>query len=60
MTRLAFIRHLMAHGQRLIAESERHSWWGAEGRRSAVPRQAELSLVLVRKICAGLGVHAPG
>ncbi|MBS0209107.1 MAG: type II toxin-antitoxin system HicA family toxin [Planctomycetes bacterium] len=61
MKRHAVIAHLRAHGCVLIREGARHSWWGnpTNGKRSAVPRHAEVDDHLVRKICRDLGIAEP-
>jgi len=44
-----------------MRESGRHSWWhhAITNKRSAVPRHAEISDHLARKICRDLGVPDP-
>jgi len=59
--RREFIRHLAAHGCRLVREGASHSWWENPGpnRRSAVPRHPEVNRFLARKICRDLGIAEP-
>jgi mRNA interferase HicA len=59
--RHVLIAHLTARGCVLIREGARHSWWGnpANGRRTAVPRHAEIDDFLARKICRDLGIPSP-
>jgi mRNA interferase HicA len=61
MKRRAFERWLTEHGCVLSREGARHSWYinPAAQRRSAVPRHAEISDDLVRKICRDLGIDSP-
>lgn len=61
MKRRALERWLAAHGCVLQREGTRHSWYinTAAQRRSAVPRHAEISDDLVRKICRDLGIEQP-
>jgi len=58
MKRRDFVRHLSAHGCRLIREGGNHSWWGNPGknRRSSVPRHSEINDHLARKICKDLDI----
>ena len=58
MKRRDLISHLQLHGCVLIREGAKHSWWGnpANGKRTAVPRHTELSLIIARKICRDLDV----
>jgi mRNA interferase HicA len=58
LKRHAVISHPRAHGCALVREGAKHSWWGnpANGRRSAVPRHAEINNFLFRKICRDLGI----
>jgi mRNA interferase HicA len=59
--RRALLKHLRAHGCELIREGARHSWWGHEENetRSAVPRHAEISNELIKKICKDLSIEPP-
>jgi len=59
--RSAFLKHLARQGCDLLREGARHSWWWhpETGKRSAVPRHTEIADLLVRKICADLGVKRP-
>ena len=61
MKRRALIAHLRRHGCELLREGGSHSWWAntKTGARSAVPRHAEVSDVLCRKIRKDLGVDPP-
>jgi predicted RNA binding protein YcfA (HicA-like mRNA interferase family) len=53
-------RHLRSHGARLLREGGNHSFWGLDAERStAVPRHREIDVILVRKICADLGIPQP-
>jgi len=58
MKRTELLKHLREQGCVLIREGGRHSWWGNpdQDRRSSVPRHAEVSDNLARKICKDLGV----
>jgi len=62
MKRRDLLRHLSEHGCALLREGGRHSWWWnpALGKRSAVPRHAEINDHLARKVCRDLGVLEPG
>jgi mRNA interferase HicA len=62
MKRRDLLRHLSEHDCVLLREGGRHSWWlnQALGKRSAVPRHAEINDHLARKICRDLGVPEPG
>jgi mRNA interferase HicA len=61
MKRRRLLAHLTKHGCSLIREGAKHSWWcnPATQSRSAVPRHAEISDILCRKICRDLGVEKP-
>jgi mRNA interferase HicA len=61
MKRRQLLAHIRKQGCQLIREGRRHSWWGnpITGNRSAVPRHAEISDLLCRKICQDLGVEGP-
>ncbi len=61
MKRRELIRHLTAHGCRLVREGSDHSWWGntTTNRRSAVPRHTEINRFLAKKICRDLGIAEP-
>lgn len=58
MKRRELLRHLRAHGCRLLREGSRHSWWHnpAQNKRSAVPRHTDIDEDLARKICRDLGI----
>jgi mRNA interferase HicA len=59
--RRELIRHLAAHGCRLVREGANHAWWENPvlNRRSAVPRHTEVNRFLARKICRDLGIEEP-
>jgi hypothetical protein len=61
MKRRDLLRHLQAHGCRLEREGARHSLWlnPANDVVEAVPRHAEISKHLSRKICRQLAVPKP-
>jgi mRNA interferase HicA len=61
MKRAELLRHLHAHGCRLLREGSRHSWWlnPALNQRSAVPRHTEINDNLARKVCKDLGIPKP-
>lgn len=59
MTRRDFILYLHQNGCSLLGEAERHSWWERGVARASVPRHADLSAMLVQKICRDLGVEPP-
>ncbi len=52
------IRHLEAHGCRLLRDKGKHSVYfhPANNRTSAVPRHREVNDFLARKICRDLGI----
>jgi hypothetical protein len=52
------LRHLRRHGCVLKREGRAHSLWlnPATGATEAIPRHNEISEVLARKICRGLGI----
>jgi predicted RNA binding protein YcfA (HicA-like mRNA interferase family) len=53
-------RHLRALGCRQIDEGGNHTRWaGPDGARSVMPRHREIDFVIVRKICAQLGIDPP-
>jgi len=56
------LRHLRRYGCHLKREGASHSLWTnpATGAVEAVPRHNEISDVLARKICRGLGVPEVG
>lgn len=58
MKRQELIAYLISQGCEFVREGGRHSWWQnrALNKRSAVPRHAEISNDLARKICHDLGV----
>ncbi|MBE3135239.1 MAG: type II toxin-antitoxin system HicA family toxin [Acidobacteria bacterium] len=61
MKRIDLIRHLEAHGCRLLRESANHSIYANEAVRktSTVPRHREIDDFLARKICRDLQVSVP-
>jgi len=61
MKRRDLIRHLTLLGRRLLREGGSHSWWHhtITEKRSAIPRHAQISNHLARKICRDLGVAEP-
>lgn len=54
----ALLKHLRRHGCQLKREGSAHAlWWNPKtGQVEAIPRHTEISNVLARKICRGLGV----
>ena len=61
MKRGDLLRHLRKHGCHLKREGRSHSLWNpATGAVEAVPRHAEISDILARKICRGLSVPEIG
>jgi predicted RNA binding protein YcfA (HicA-like mRNA interferase family) len=61
LKRVELVRHLEAHGCRLLREGGNHSVFvNPKTRRlSAVPRHREINEILVRKICKDLQVPSP-
>ncbi len=61
MKRRDLLAHLTRHGCCLVREGGNHSWWEnpAFNRRSAIPRHAEISDILAKKICKDLGIEPP-
>jgi mRNA interferase HicA len=61
MIRQALIRHLIAHGCRLLREGRLHSVWfnPASQRQAAVPRHREINNYTARTICRQLGIPEP-
>ncbi|MEO7962559.1 MAG: type II toxin-antitoxin system HicA family toxin [Gemmatimonadaceae bacterium] len=61
MKRVDLIRHLEAHGCRLLREGGSHSVYlnPANRRVSTVPRHREVNDFLARKICRDLEIAAP-
>jgi mRNA interferase HicA len=59
--RVDLIRHLEAHGCRLLREGGSHSVYAnpAARKTSTVPRHREVDDFLARKICRDLDVPAP-
>lgn len=62
MKRTELIRHLSAHGCKLLREGGRHSiYWNPVNRlTSAVPRHAEILDPVANRICKDLGILRPG
>lgn len=58
MKRHELIRHLEAHGCRLLRDQGKHSVYynPANNRTTAVPRHREINDFLARKICRDLGI----
>jgi mRNA interferase HicA len=56
--RSALLQHLRRHGCVLKREGRSHSLWTnpVNGATEAVPRHTEISNILARKICRGLGI----
>ena len=61
MKRRDLIRHLEAHGARLLREGAKHAVYVnlATGRVTTVPRHGEINDHLARKICQDLGLPVP-
>lgn len=61
MKRRDLVRHLEAHGARLLREGARHAVYvnEAAGRTSTVPRHGEINDFLARKICRDLELPEP-
>lgn len=61
MKRRALLDHLKANGCEFLREGSRHTMYvnREAGRSSAVPRHAEITNNMVRKICRDLGVTSP-
>ena len=61
MKRLDLVRHLEAHGCRLLREGANHTVYlnPASRRTSTVPRHREINDYLARKICRDLDVPEP-
>jgi mRNA interferase HicA len=59
--RIDLIRHLEAHGCRLLREGGGHSVFVNDAKRkvSAVPRHREIKEFLARKICKDLEIAQP-
>jgi predicted RNA binding protein YcfA (HicA-like mRNA interferase family) len=59
--RIDLIRHLKAHGCRLLREGGSHSVYVNEATRkvSTVPRHREIKEYLVQKICRDLQIKPP-
>ena len=62
MKRTELIRHLNAHGCKVLREGGRHSiYWNPVNRfTSAVPRHAEILDPVANRICKDLGIPRPG
>jgi hypothetical protein len=58
MKRRQLLKHLRAHGCVFLREGSRHSWWlnPQSNRHSSIPRHAELTDQLARKICKDLAI----
>ena len=61
MKRIDLVRHLNAHGCRLLREGANHSVYvnSAAHKASTVPRHREIDEFLARKICRDLEVPVP-
>lgn len=61
MKRRALLQHLKKHGVGLLREGSGHSMYrnAATGKRTAVPRHAEIDNTTARKICKQLGIPPP-
>ena len=61
MKRRALLDHLKAHGCEFLREGSRHTMYvnRAASRSSAVPRHAEITNHMARKICRDLGIPPP-
>ena len=61
MKRHELLRHLKEHGCQLLREGARHSiYFNPENRKvSTMPRHAEISNKLARKICKDLDIPEP-
>ena len=61
MKRRDLVRHLEAHGARLLREGDRYAVYvnEAAGRTSTVPRHGEINDFLARKICRDLELPEP-
>lgn len=55
------IRHLEAHGCRLLREGSRHTQYvnPTNHKHSSIPRHNDINDFLVRKICRDLGILQP-
>jgi len=62
LKRRDLIRHLSAHGCRLLREGGKHSVYlnPVSSKISTVPRHREINDYLARKICRDLEVASPG
>lgn len=61
MKRVDLIRHIEAHGCRLLRDKGKHSVYvnPTNNQTSAVPRHREINDFLARKICRDLGIPEP-
>ncbi|HTG44535.1 MAG TPA: type II toxin-antitoxin system HicA family toxin [Verrucomicrobiae bacterium] len=61
MKRRDLLRHLHAHGCRLLREGGKHTWYinPLNQQFSAVPRHSEIKRFTARGICNDLGVPLP-
>lgn len=61
MKRAALIRHLEAHGCRLVREGAKHTIYKdpVKDTYSSIPRHREIKKFLVDKICDDLGIPRP-
>ena len=58
MKRQELLKHIRSHNCVLLREGRRYSWWHNPklNKRSAIPRNSEISNILVMKICKDLGI----
>jgi len=61
LKRADLIRHLEAHGCRLLREGGRHSVYVNRpvGKATSIPRQREINDFLARKVCRDLEIDLP-
>ncbi len=61
MSRQDLLRHLRAHGCRLLREGRSHSVWinPANERQASIPRHRDVNDYTAKGICRQLGVPAP-
>ena len=61
MKRRELVRHLEAHGCKLLREGARHTiyWHPIDRRTSSIPRHTEIHEFLAKKICRDLGISEP-
>ncbi len=61
MKRRQLLKRLKSHGCEFLREGSRHTMYvnREEGRASSIPRHAEITDNMARKICKDLGVPPP-